>query len=276
MANWPASRARPTSALISPDDVPTRDRRPSRRQLARERAYFSKVRLAERSYGLALRRIARSVGHLIAGFPPGDERALPELRLALERYAQLLEPWARSAAERMIAEVSRRDDAAWRRLSSQLGRDLAAELKNAPTGHVSRQLQQAQVDLITSIPREAATRVQTLTSELVAGGKRYDEAVPMILASGNVAASRATLIARTETAKAASVLTEARARHVGSTGYVWRAVHDVDTRPAHKRMDGKFCEWDNPPEVEPGKRYHAGSIYNCRCWAEPIVPENLD
>lgn len=267
---------RPTAALISPDDVPTRDRRPSRRQLARERAYFEKVRLAERAYGIALRRIARSVGHVVSAFSPDDPAHLAQIVASLESYSRMLHPWARAAAARMIAEVARRDDAAWRRLSDQLGRDLRAELTTAPTGDLMRRLQDEQVALITSIPIDAARRVQALARDLVSGGRRYDEVVPAILASGGVAASRATLIARTETARAASSLTRARAEHVGSEGYVWRTARDVDVRPSHRRMEGKFCRWDDPPLVEPGHRYHAGGFPNCRCWPEPVIPENLD
>jgi SPP1 gp7 family putative phage head morphogenesis protein len=242
----------------------TQDRRISRRQLARERAYFAKVRLAERSYSVALRKIARHVGHIISGFPAGAEAHLPDLLSMLEQYARMLTPWARSAAQRMIAEVARRDEAAWRRLSDTIGRNLALEVRNAPTGNMMRLLQDEQVALITSIPLDAGRRVQALTRELVTGGKRYDEAVPMILASGSVTASRATLIARTETAKAAASLTQARAQHIGSTGYIWRTAHDLDVRPAHKRLDATFHAWDDPPIAEAdGQRHHPGNFPNC-------------
>lgn len=255
----------------------TTDRRLSRRQIARERANFAKVRLAERSYGVALRKIARHVGHIIEGFPLGEEAGLVEITAALEAYARLLTPWARSAAQRMLAEIARRDTQAWRRLSETMGRELHREVLSTPTGNLLRRLQDEQVALITSIPLDAGRRVQALTRELIAGGRRYDEAVPMIKASGSVTAHRATLIARTETAKAASLLTQARAQHIGSTGYIWRTAADKDVRLAHKPLEGTFHGWNDPPIAElNGQRHHPGMFPMCRCWSEPVIPENLD
>jgi SPP1 gp7 family putative phage head morphogenesis protein len=234
------------------------------------------VRLAERSYGVALRKIARHVGHIIAGFPPGDEAALPDIRSSLEAYSRLLVPWAASTAERMVAEVSRRDRAAWARLSAAIGRDLKDEVDSTPVGVLFRSIRAAQVRLIASIPTEAAERVELLTRELVTGGRRYDEAVPMIRASGDVAASRATLVARTETAKAASALTQARALYVGSTHYQWMTANDKDVRPMHKKLRGTVHRWDDPPVAESnGVRHNPGEYPNCRCWAFPIIPEQI-
>lgn len=266
-----------TSAVDKQRPTATEDRRLSRRALARERANFERVRLAEHAYGVALRKIARHVGHIIEGFPLGEETHLQQILSSLEAYARLLTPWARSAAQRMLAEIARRDTRAWRRLSETIGRDLHFEVQSTPVGRLMQQLQDDQVALITSIPLDAGRRVQALTRELVTGGRRYDEAIPMIRASGDVTASRATLIARTETAKAASSLTQARAVHIGSTGYVWRTAHDRDVRAAHKRLEGTFHAWDDPPVAEiDGRRHHPGQFPNCRCWPEPVIPENLD
>jgi SPP1 gp7 family putative phage head morphogenesis protein len=177
----------------------------------------------------------------------------------------------------MVAEVSRRDEVAWRRLGDDIGQRLRAEIAGAPTGELMRRLQADQIELITSIPIDAGRRVQKLTRELVAGGRRYDEAVPMILASGDVAVSRATLIARTETATAASALTQARATHIGSEGYIWRTARDRDVRPCHRHLEGTFHRWDDPPIAEKnGTRHHPGRFPNDRCWAEPVIPQNLD
>lgn len=95
----------------------------------------------------------------------------------------------------------------------------------------------------------------------------------MILASGEVSKSHATLIARTETARVSSLLTQARAEHIGSEGYIWRTAHDADVRELHVELEGKFIYWNAPPVAgSSGERAHAGQIYNCRCWAEVILP----
>jgi SPP1 gp7 family putative phage head morphogenesis protein len=140
-------------------------------------------------------------------------------------------------------------------------------------GSVLAQLQDEQVALITSLPIEAGRRVQEIARGTLYTGARPQALRDEILRTGEVTKSRATLIARTETAKAASLLTQTRAAHVGCTHYMWRTVRDGDVRKAHKAMEGRVCSYADPPEVEPGKRYHAGQIYNCRCYQEPIIPD---
>ena len=132
----------------------------------------------------------------------------------------------------------------------------------------------AQVSLIQSIPTKAAERVHKLVLENFEQQGRASEIAEEIKRSGKVASSRATLIARTEVARTSSLLTQSRAEHVGSEGYIWRTVHDSDVRPSHKKMDGKFVKWNSPPTLD-GMTGHAGQLPNCRCFAEPVIPEEL-
>lgn len=112
--------------------------------------------------------------------------------------------------------------------------------------------------------------------EAMPGGVRASETAKEIERTGDVTRSRADLIARTETTRAATSMVEARARHVGSEGYIWRTVGDVDVREIHKKLEGKFVRWDSPPVAgENGERAHAGAIYNCRCWPEPVIPDSI-
>jgi SPP1 gp7 family putative phage head morphogenesis protein len=245
------------------------------------RSRFRTVRRAEADYARNLRQIARHVGDIVRGFAPGLSQAqqprgiLRQLQDALRGYARLIEPWAGTAAERMLAEVARRDAAAWHEQGKIIGRNLRREIESAQTGIDLRRLLDGQVELITSLPLEAAQRVQDLAVEGLTSGARWTEIAQEIMATGHVTRSRANLIARTETGHAATTLTQARAEHVGSPGYVWRAVRDADTRKRHRELDGQFILWNEPPVVtEPGqpeKRAHAGSIYNCRCWCEPVL-----
>lgn len=244
------------------------------RQRAREAAHFEKVRLAEHSYGIALRKIARHVGDLIRAFHPWDAAGdVPALLASLRQYSEALKPWARASAARMLAETARRDEQAWFRSSEEMGRELRALIREAPLGDMVRQLQADQVQLITSLPLEAAQRVQTLAADYAAGGRRYDEMAEMLADSGRVSLSRATLIARTEVGKASAALTQARAKHIGSDGYVWRTARDPFVRKEHKHLEGTFHRWDDPPIAEAsGERHHPGNFPNCRCYAEPIIP----
>ncbi|MGO4412479.1 phage minor head protein [Cupriavidus sp. KB_39] len=208
---------------------------------------------------------------MVNGFPPGDPRVLPTIEQLLQRYAEALTPWAERAAAEMLTEVNLRDEKAWIQYSAELSRALRQEIRTAPTGATMQALMGEQVTLIKSIPLDAAKRVHKLTIEGIEDSTRASEISKAIQASGDVAKSRADLIARTEVARTASTLTEARALHVGSPGYVWRTSGDGDVRDSHREMEGKFVAWDDPPTLD-GMKGHAGQFPNCRCYPEPVIP----
>lgn len=253
----------------------------SRAQLRQEklkaRARFTRARKAEKKYASQLVAVARQVGVIVKGLAPqGIVRDLPQLTHALDRYAELLRPWAVSVAGSMVAEVAQRDERAWAELSRETGRSLRFEVRSAPTGEAMRQILAENVDFITSLPREAAQRVHKLTIEGMSAGTRAEETAKEILKSGHVTASRAKLIARTETTRTVTAMVEARSVHVGSEGYIWRTSEDSDVRDLHRRLNGKFFKWSEPPVAgESGERAHAGAIYNCRCYPEPVVPDRV-
>lgn len=192
----------------------------------------------------------------------------------LEKYAQALEPWAVQTASRMLAGVNQRDEGAWAELTRELSLGLRREVRTAPTGELMRKLLAEQVTLIKSLPLEAAQRVHELTLKGLEDSTRASEIAKEIARSGEVTMGRATLIARTEVARTASTLTQARALHVGSVEYIWRTAGDSDVRESHRKMAGKVVRWDTPPTLSDGTVTHAGQIYNCRCWPEPILPED--
>ena len=164
----------------------------------------------------------------------------------------------------------------WMEMSNEIGRGLREEIEKADTGQILKVALEAQVHLITSLPREAAQRVHKLTLESLVDSTRTSEIAKEIARSGEVTKSRANLIARTEVARTAAELTQARATAVGVTHYIWRTSGDADVRESHKHMNGKVIEYAKLPEVEPGKFYHAGEFPNCRCYAEVIIPEEGD
>lgn len=259
---------------------PPAKRKPSRAQAKKAtqnaRARWARARNAAKRYGVQLRKIAAQVGVIIDGFAPdGEVHNLPQLQATLNRYAELIEPWAKSVGGRMVADVGIRDLSAWTEHGRDIGVNLRKLIETAPTGQVLKALQGEQVDLITSLPREAAQRVHQLTLEGITASTRSSTIAKEILKSGEVTKSRATLIARTEVARTASMLTQVRAINIGSEGYIWRTVGDSDVRESHKHMAGKFVRWDTPPEVDPGKFYHAGQFPNCRCYPEPQIPEEV-
>lgn len=244
------------------------------RKAKRER--FAQSRRAEVTYSRQLKRIAVQVGHIVDALAPaGVVRSSAQIANALQRYAQLIQPWAVAVSENMIAEVSKRDEIAWANAGKEMGRLLSKEIKRAPTGLAMQKMLTEQVVLITSLPLEAAKRVHKLTVESISQtGARATEIAAEIQKTGHVTKSRAMLIARTEVARTATSLTAARAAYVGSEGYIWRTVGDSDVRPLHKELEGVYVKWGEPPIAgEKGERAHAGAIYNCRCYPEPVIPD---
>jgi SPP1 gp7 family putative phage head morphogenesis protein len=242
------------------------------RKLARER--FLAGRKAETQYGIRLRQVAKHIGDMVRGIAPQGE--LFDLSDAsrivdmLRRYAEILEPWARVVAARMVADVSARDAAAWSQHGRLIGRALKQEIMGAPTGVAMRKALEEQVHYITSLPRDAAERVHKLTTEAIVSGRRAEDIAKEIMASGSVSKSRAELIAQTEVARTATALTQARAEYVGSEGYIFRTSMDAAVRPSHKKMEGKFVRWDSPPTLDKMVG-HAGQFPRCRCWCQPLI-----
>jgi SPP1 gp7 family putative phage head morphogenesis protein len=245
----------------------------ARRDTQRQRAAWESVRRTERYYAAQLKKVADQIESIVRAFGADDPQRLDEMIGTLQRYADILRPWARSVARRLLYEVARRDERAWRTYARLMGEAIEQEIASAPIGHVYQSLMESQVDLITSIPRDAAARVHAMATSHLYEGRRYPEMVDMIMQSGAVAKSRAVLIARTETARAAANFMQVRAEHIGSESYTWRTSRDRRVRPRHRKLEAKVFRWDEPPIIgENGERGHPGTIYNCRCIAEPILP----
>lgn len=237
---------------------------------------FARSRAAESAYSSKLLGVGRQVEAIIKGLVAGGEVDPQVLRKALFDYSMLLAPWARAVSAHLIADVARRDEKAWFELAREMGRSLRSELAHAPTGALYRQLMDEQVHYITSIPRAAAEEVHAMVTANVSAGARSSTMIPDLLRLGAKSKARARMIARTETARAASALTQARAQYVGCEGYIWRTVRDGNVRDSHREMEGKYVRWDTPPKLSDGTVTHAGQIYNCRCWAEPVLPALIE
>jgi len=239
----------------------------------RKRSPFEKSARVERQYSSALRGVAREVGRIVARFDLSEPLYSVLVRQALEKYADLLRPWARVTANRILSAINAQDEQAWTTQSRQMSRALQKEIQSAPTGEAMRRFLDENVHLITSLPLEAALRVHKLTLEGLADSRRASDIAAEILRTGEVTKSRAMLIARTEVARTASGLAMVRAAHIGCTHYVWRTSRDGDVRPSHREMEGKVIAFNDPPTLSDGAKTHAGQIFNCRCYPEIIVPD---
>lgn len=250
--------------------MPKTKRRPASANLMTNR----RNRQAEIRYRTSLRRIARAVGDIVNGRYDGSNDSITEIIEALERYSEIITPWATKVAENFTADIVRKNDEQWRKHSKTISRELRNLVNSAPPGQVMKSIVAEQVKYIKSLPLEAADRVydiQNRAIEAVVTGGIAEHFAKEIAASGDIAKSRADLIARTELGRATGALDQARALSIGSNGYIWRTAEDGDVRHSHQEMEGKFVEWGKPPTLD-GMTGHAGELPNCRCYKEIVFP----
>jgi len=102
------------------------------------------------------------------------------------------------------------------------------------------------VRLVSSVPQQEHTQISRIALEGVRSGKPVREIQAEIRERHNISRHRAQTIARTETAKLNSELTERRQREIGISTYYWRAGRDERVRASHGVLDGMLCSWDDP------------------------------
>lgn len=194
------------------------------------------------------------------------------------------EKFINSAVKRMVLPLDVGNQRTWREAAKKatkgkfLYRLLMDELKQG-TGQIIQQQVMENVLLIKTLPNDVAQKVVNDISENALKGARA-ESTEKIIRDKTDQHSRASarLIARTETAKTMSALTKARCEQLGLRWYIWRTALDgTRVRLSHRIMEGVLVNWNNPPAPEElvGEKsvghYHAGNIWNCRCYSEPVL-----
>ncbi len=195
---------------------------------------------------------------------------------ALAAYSEALGPWAEKLVSRALAKIDTDARRAFQAQSKAIFRGLRGLVADDAVGKRLRELQASQVQLIKSIPTEAGKWAQERARSGMVAGLRPEEIAKDIERAGDVTEGRARVIARTETAKANSMLTQARAESVGSTGYYWRTMEDEVVRDSHREMAersdaGEIFSWSSPPTLSDGESHHPGQFPNCRCYPEPVL-----
>ncbi|WP_072096333.1 phage head morphogenesis protein [Yersinia frederiksenii] len=219
--------------------------------------------------------MARAVGDIVNGTYDGSNDSVALIQRHLSSYAEIITPWAEGVASSMFDAVNRKESEMWRQASRDISLELRDIMANSAVGQVARSIVEENIKLMKSLPLEAADRVSGIHDraiEAMINGERSKDFAAEIFKSGDVAESRAKLIARTEIGRASTALTQARSLSVGSEGYIWRTAEDGDVRHSHAKMEGKFVAWTNPPTLD-GMTGHAGALPNCRCYCEVVIPE---
>ncbi|WP_290603936.1 phage head morphogenesis protein [Arsenophonus sp. ENCA] len=180
---------------------------------------------AETQYRTSLNKIAREIGVIINQRYDGSNDSVLEIQQVLSDYSELIDSWAKRVATKFVDTVSQDNARLWQKNSHEMRREIKQLIAQAPVGHVVQSLVHEQIKYIKSLPIEAADRVydiQNRAIKAVVNGERPEHFTAMIANSGNVTASRAKMLARTELGRATQALTQARALAIGSTGYIWR------------------------------------------------------
>lgn len=220
-------------------------------------------------------RIARSV--------QGDVAQYNKL-MAEFQDSQEYSDFVMSTVERMVTSLNTGNYSTWRKAAREatkgnmLYRALLEEMQTGISSSIKNQIME-NANLIRTLPTDTAQKVVQNITEEAYKGKRASE-IARIIQEETSKHSRASarLIARTEVSKATTALTKARSEDLGLKWYVWRTALDGDrVRKSHRNMEGVLVAWSNPPAPEElvGEKsaghYHAGNIYNCRCYPEPLI-----
>lgn len=67
----------------------------------------------------------------------------------------------------------------------------------------------------------------------------------------------------------AGLINQLRQQDLGIERYIWRSQDDARVRASHAEYDDHVFRWDEPPEGG-----HPGQAHNCRCYAEPVAPND--
>lgn len=135
--------------------------------------------------------------------------------------------------------------------------------------------------LITSIPEQYLTQVESIVLTNVRAGGRPGSIARLLRDQFQVTENRARLIARDQTAKVNGDLARMRQTSTGFQYFRWRTVGDERVRDRHDDIADKVTaygrgiyRWDNPPLSDQGVPITPGQDFQCRCIAEP-VPDSV-
>ncbi|MDQ7094204.1 minor capsid protein [Desulfosporosinus sp. PR] len=195
--------------------------------------------------------------------------------------------YSNGLAEKVVEGVLNANARSWREAAreSSNGRLIYEALRKELQGPVGNSVA-IQIDrnaeIIRSLPLDISKQITKIISEESMKGRRSEDIAKDILSRfPDISKSKAALIARTEVSKTSTALTQARCENIDIPAYIWRTSEDSRVRSSHRHMDGVIVFWRYPPSPErliggknPPEPYHAGNIYNCRCYPQPLINLN--
>ncbi len=122
------------------------------------------------------------------------------------------------------------------------------------------------VSLISNINSQTKERVQQVIFNGLAQRKTQREIVKELSAAMGITQRRARRIARDQSAKLNSVLTQYRNEQLSIESYIWRTRRDDRVRHSHEIREGRRFLWSKPPFDG-----HPSFPVGCRCTAQSVL-----
>lgn len=156
-----------------------------------------------------------------------------------------------------------------RQLSAALG--IPVQVRPSSTNPLVREWIREATDKITSVRDGAIPGLRADLEAAWARGLTADELEQRWRSKGlplefGTIEGRTKVIARDQVNKLNGRLTELNQRAMGVNGYTWRRNAASNTRPSHRRRDGRRFTWNKPPPDG-----HPGQPVQCECHAEAVV-----
>lgn len=238
-------------------------------------------RRIERGYNRALKNITNQINTAI-GETEDPYKIVRKLNQISNQ--KLYKEYCEELAMKMVTNVFNDSGKAWREAArnNSSSRDvyqaIMEELRNPKIRIAVIEQINNNARIISTLPSDIADFCTKYIQEESLRGKRAsDIAKELITLIPNKSKASIDVIARTETSKTSTAITMARAESLGLDWYIWRTSQDARVRKSHDHMEDVLVNWKNPPSPERlvGQKsvgnYHAGNIYNCRCYPEPVV-----
>lgn len=244
-------------------------------------------RALEKDYRDAIRQINRDLkqsGRLISNAVlSGATRAeaARTIQQELRRTQSIFESASQEIADNYVGRVSATTKSQTEKMiANAFGVDFAnivdtPELADALDFEVVQN-----ANLITTIQKDYFGRVVQAVNDNYQGKKANGQSLAQRIKSlGPISDRHAKLIARDQTSKLTSSLTELRNKAAGIDEYIWRTSRDQrvvgapgnDNKPTrahgdHFKREGKKYSYSNPPADG-----NPGQPIQCRCYAEPVI-----
>lgn len=234
----------------------------------------------ELKYRRSLQRINKKIMDAIKGLTN-----LKDIKAALHKVysSRMFQNVANRIANRFVTNANTVDAKTWRQAarSGSKSKLLYDELQKALKTNVGKTVNEQilkNAELIKTLPLSLSQELTKFVATKTYAGIRPEEIAETL--QGKIfqySNARASTIARTESSKAMTALTEARCKDIGVEWYQSKSSKDQRVRRAHKNMEDVLVSFDDPPSPEAlvnekdVGHYSAGNIYNCRCFPRPLI-----